>query len=227
MKYAIGFSQWIAGIMVSLLLLTMSIGIYAYNDDLYMKLYMENGVLERTGMDEDNLSKVTDGLIAYMVDDVETLDMKAIIRGEEREVFNKREKDHMIDVKNLVLLNESIRGVLFGAVLFFVGLSLWRKQHSFIFKIGMKQAFVSLLLAGGLLVISMTDFSSAFIKFHQIFFTNDLWILDPRTDTLIQMLPEPFFQSMAIRMFGTWLGASVLAGVAGALMDRKYADVDV
>tara|TARA_Y100000588_G_C14016566_1_gene822320 strand:- start:71 stop:754 length:684 start_codon:yes stop_codon:yes gene_type:complete len=221
MKYAISFSQWIAGIMVSLLLLTMSIGMYAYNNDLYMKLYMENGVLERTGMDEANLAHVTDGLIAYMVDDAETLNMTAVIRGEKREVFNKREKDHMIDVKNLFLLNEAMRGVLIGAVLFFVGLALWRKQNGYIYKVGVKQAFVSLFLAGGLLIVSMTDFSSAFIKFHQVFFTNDLWILDPRTDTLIQMLPEPFFQSMAVRMFGTWLGASLLAGVAGALMDKK------
>jgi len=221
MKYAIGFSQWIAGLMVSLLLLTMSISIFAYNDSIYMDLYLKNDVLQRTGMDQENLAQVTDGLIAYMVDDVETLNMKAVIRGEEREVFNKREKDHMIDVKNLFLLNESIRGVLFGTVLFIVGLALWRKQNSFVYKMGLRQAYVSLLLAGGLLVVSMTDFSSAFIKFHHLFFTNDLWILDPRTDTLIQMLPEPFFKSMAIYMFGTWLGTSILAGIASALMDRK------
>ena len=194
---------------------------YAYNDNLYMKLYLENDVLERTGMDQENLERVTDGLIAYMTDEAETLDMTALIRGEEREVFNKREKDHMIDVKNLFLLNESIRGVLFGTVLFLAGITIWRSQYSFLYSVGKKQAIVSLLFAGGLLIVSMTDFSSAFIRFHKIFFTNDLWILDPRTDTLIQMLPEPFFKSMAMMMFGTWFGSSILAGVASVVMERK------
>lgn len=221
MKYAISFSQWMAGVLVSLLLLTMSISIYAYNDDLYMKLYLENDVLLRTSMDQENLEKVTDGLIAYMTDDAETLDMTAVIKGEEREVFNKREKDHMVDVKNLFLMNESIRGVLFGTVLFLFGIAIWRGQYGFLYKVGLRQALVSLLLAGGLLLISMTDFTSAFIKFHQIFFTNDLWILDPRTDTLIQMLPEPFFRSMAMRMFGTWFGSSLLAGAASMILQKR------
>lgn len=221
MKYMIGFSQWMAGLIVSLLLLTMSISAYAYNDDLYMKLYLENNVLERTGMDEENLANVTDGLIAYMTDNAETLDMKAVIRGKEREVFNKREKDHMIDVKYLFQLNESIRGVLFGTVLFLVGIAIWRGQKIFITGIFKKQAIVSLLLAGSLLVISLTDFTSAFIKFHHIFFSNDLWILDPRTDTLIQMLPEQFFKSMAMMMFGTWFGMSLTGGLGAVIAERK------
>ncbi len=225
MKYAISFSQWMAGILVSLLLLTMSISIFSYNDGLYMKLYLENDVPARTGMDEENLAKVTDGLIAYMGDEIETLDMTAVIRGSEREVFNKREKDHMIDVKNLFVLNESIRGVLFGTVLFLIGIGIWRGQYGFLYKVGIRQAVVSLLLAGGLLVVSMTDFTSAFIKFHHIFFTNDLWILDPRTDTLIQMLPEPFFRSMAMMMFGTWFGSSLFGGVGAIILQKRDTNI--
>ncbi len=36
-------------------------------------------------------------------------------------------------------------------------------------------------------------FSKYFIVFHKIFFDNDLWILDPKTDILINMVPEIFF----------------------------------
>ncbi len=77
MKYMVGISQWLAGLIVSLLLLTMSISIFAYNEDIYMKLYMDNNVTERTGMDKENLSHVTKGLIAYMRGQAETLDMTA------------------------------------------------------------------------------------------------------------------------------------------------------
>jgi len=207
-----------AGILVSLLILTMSISLYSYNENLYMKLYLKNDVPKATGMDEENLSHVTEGLINYMKDDAPTLDMQAVIRGEEREVFNKREKDHMIDVKRLFQMSDSIKGVLFGSVLFVIGMTIWRGRPDYLVGVVQKQAIISLVLAGGMLAISLTNFSKAFIKFHKIFFTNDLWILDPRTDTLIQMLPEPFFKSMAMMMFGTWFAVSLGFGVVGFVL---------
>ena len=36
--------------------------------------------------------------------------------------------------------------------------------------------------------------------FHHIFFTNDLWILDPATDMLINIVPEGFFMDTAARI---------------------------
>ena len=36
--------------------------------------------------------------------------------------------------------------------------------------------------------------------FHELFFNNDLWILDPRTELLIRMLPEGFFFDMVVRI---------------------------
>ena len=46
----------------------------------------------------------------------------------------------------------------------------------------------------------MTDFHRYFMIFHEIFFKNDLWLLDPDTDLLIRMLPEGFFLDMAKRI---------------------------
>ena len=45
--------------------------------------------------------------------------------------------------------------------------------------------------------IVATDFSRYFVVFHHIFFNNDLWLLDPRTDMLINIVPEPFFMDTA------------------------------
>ena len=42
--------------------------------------------------------------------------------------------------------------------------------------------------------ISMViNFNYTFTLFHEIFFRNDLWILDPRNDYLLIMFPERFF----------------------------------
>ena len=50
------------------------------------------------------------------------------------------------------------------------------------------------------------DFTRCFTIFHEIFFTNDLWIFDPATDYMIRMLPEGFFADMVARIGGIFLG---------------------
>ena len=57
---------------------------------------------------------------------------------------------------------------------------------------------------------SASDFSKYFIVFHHIFFDNDLWILNPATDLLINIVPEPFFMDTALRI-GITFGLMVVA----------------
>jgi len=45
------------------------------------------------------------------------------------------------------------------------------------------------------------------VIFHQIFFDNDLWILDARTDLLINIVPEPFFMDTAARIAMLFAGS--------------------
>ena len=51
-----------------------------------------------------------------------------------------------------------------------------------------------------LALIISTNFTKYFIIFHHIFFDNDLWILDPSTDMLINIVPEGFFMDTAGRI---------------------------
>jgi integral membrane protein (TIGR01906 family) len=57
---------------------------------------------------------------------------------------------------------------------------------------------VALLGLAGLL--SLVDFSEAFVRFHQMAFSNDLWMLDPRTDYLIMLYPEGFWLDATLRI---------------------------
>ena len=47
-------------------------------------------------------------------------------------------------------------------------------------------------------VLAAVDFNACFIVFHKLFFNNDLWILDPTEDLIINILVEPFFADMAV-----------------------------
>lgn len=71
------------------------------------------------------------------------------------------------------------------------------------------------------LVIS-TDFTKYFVIFHHIFFNNDLWLLDPATDLLINIVPEPFFVDTAsyiALVFG--ISVAVIFGVSRWWLRRE------
>jgi len=66
-----------------------------------------------------------------------------------------------------------------------------------------KETLLKLILLSGLLsvflviLISITFlvfFDYFFVLFHEISFSNDLWILNPKTDYLIMLFPENFFR---------------------------------
>lgn len=71
-----------------------------------------------------------------------------------------------------------------------------------LFKVPLKHLLPRTLCAGTVLFLGVTallagiistDFTKYFIIFHKIFFTNDLWQLDPRTDLLINIVAGTIF----------------------------------
>ena len=55
---------------------------------------------------------------------------------------------------------------------------------------------VGLPLLGGALIALNWD--QVFVTFHKLFFSNDYWIFDPRTDPVITILPDEFFLHCAV-----------------------------
>jgi len=49
------------------------------------------------------------------------------------------------------------------------------------------------------------NFNKAFVIFHKIFFDNDDWLFDPRTDEIINILPEEFFYHCAVFIAACWI----------------------
>lgn len=101
----------------------------------------------------------------------------------------------MVDVQHLFLAAIAIRRICAVIILLSIAL-LWRTKADIkrllprMLCIGTALFFA---LTAALAAIISTDFTKYFILFHKIFFTNDLWILDPSTDLLINIVPEPFF----------------------------------
>ena len=160
-------------------------------------------------MTMEDLLTVTDEMMAFLRGNREDLHVFTTMGGEYREFFNAREIAHMEDVRTLFIGGLWIRriGLLITAVCA-VFLWLWKDSRADRKKILSTAIPASLCVGTGvfftvvlvLIGIISTDFSKYFIIFHHIFFNNDLWILDPRTDMLINIVPEPFFMDTALRI---------------------------
>ena len=197
-----------AGIFCALALMLIwlitSVEIVTYGiPGYYEKEYTKYHVLDDRGIDMTmkDLLQVTDEMMAYLRGNREDLHVMTVIGGESREFFNEREIAHMEDVRALFLeglLMRRIMAVLAVTLILFIALRR-KKDTVYIlarsFQAG--SAVIAALVLGLGLVIS-TDFTKYFTIFHQIFFDNDLWILDPSTDLLINIVPEPFFVDTAL-----------------------------
>ena len=196
----LGILMTVAVILV-LLITSFEIGIYS---DLkwYEKEYEIYHVAEDLEMEMKDVMYVTKEILAYLKGDREDLVVYTVVRGENQAFFNEREKAHMIDVRALFLGGLKIR--LWGGIvilLSFITLVFmrkgWQQMLPKVFLIG-TGIFAGIFAFLGILVA--LDFHRYFFLFHQIFFNNDLWILNPDTDLMIRMFPEGFFFDMVIRI---------------------------
>lgn len=151
---------------------------------------------EYIGISEDDLKKTTDVLLGYIKGNNKTLDIECRINGITRSVFNDREKAHMQDVKNLydgAIVVRNVSFVIFVLSFIYIG----RSKELFI---GYKYSLslVGLIIAF-LLLFCLMDFEGFWLAFHHFFFPfNDLYILDPRYDILVMMVPEGFFFDLCV-----------------------------
>ncbi|MGL4912767.1 MAG: TIGR01906 family membrane protein [Romboutsia sp.] len=54
------------------------------------------------------------------------------------------------------------------------------------------------------------NFQKSFVIFHELMFSNDYWIFDPKLDPVINMLPEQFFFHAGLMILGLILVSSML-----------------
>jgi len=185
----------ILDIMLFIVLLFSSLQFVVYNDAYFEWHYKQHDIEAITQINLDNLMEVTDKMMEYLIDQRETLDMTTMVDGQEEEVFGEREKAHMVDVKSLFLKGKQLRDISFvGLILILVYFSRTKKDTLIGWLNQLTRFFVvSFALIGVFGGIIATDFNKYFTIFHELFFNNDLWLLDPETDILVNMVPEIFF----------------------------------
>ncbi|MGN0754958.1 MAG: TIGR01906 family membrane protein [Aristaeellaceae bacterium] len=157
---------------------------------------------EETGLPAEQYAPMARMITAYLKGEGD-FQLVYSVRDAEIVAFNTREQAHMADVQGLFRLAKWVL-VLGGMALPLLGLSLRRMGRGLLRGIR-KGLIVILALVGIVAIWAAVDFNRLFILFHRIAFTNDLWLLDPRTDLLIRLMPIEFFISYAALIGGLWL----------------------
>ena len=209
----------LVSLSLSLLILFSTLFFVMDWDPFFTYEIEKNKISQVVDIPQEELLPLYKVLTDYMVGSRDTIQIEATVGGQAMPMYNQREIDHMVDVKHLIDLVKQVR---MGLILV-IGLGLFYlvRQGG-----GMKSIFTGQFISTvaiflGFIGMAMTDFNAYFIKFHELLFTNDLWLLDPRTDRMIQLLPQVFFRDIVIVIVLFYGFVSLFLGLVGLFIHRK------
>ena len=197
----------------------------SYDSVFFQKQFQSYDAKGVIGITEAELADVTAVLQGYLRGDVPTLDVEVVRAGERVQFFNEREKFHMIDVLVLFNFARFVKGFsLVAAFGFALLLFVLQRKNTLAFLSKTVLWFVGsvfAIIAAFALVISQ-NFEKAWNFAHTLDFSNDLWLLDPSTDMLINLVPLEFFIAITARI-AILLVLYLIIIAALALVNRRSA----
>lgn len=217
LKYCFGLLS-VVSLIIIFLITSFELVVYGHRG-FYEKAYTKYEVEKDVQMKMDDILNVTDVMLDYLKNRREDLQVETVVNGENRMFFNERELSHMEDVKMLFTAGIRLRVIcLILFLLSIIGFLLlklpWTRFFARCIQVG---TITFLLFVAGLSLLISTDFTKYFTIFHELFFDNDLWILDPKTDLLINILPEGFFVDIAAEIAVVFLCIMVVALVVSTI----------
>lgn len=202
-------------LIMSMLLTSFQAVIYGDPDyRFYEKEYEKYKVTGPLAMELEDVMEVTVYMMDYLIGREEELSIVTDVDGQTQDFFNEQDRLHMADVRNLFLGGLKLRNLCAAAAFFLIaGLIIaktdWKRllPRAYLWALGILLVVILLLAAA-----FSIDFTRCFTIFHEIFFTNDLWMFNPSEDYMIRMLPEGFFFDMVIRIGMTFVGMLLAVG---------------
>jgi len=212
----------ITAVSLLIVFLLVSVEIPTFNPAFYSAEYDKYGIPEHIQVSKDNLMTVTGRLLAYMKGKAPDLVIEATVAGEQREFFNQREKDHMVDVRNLILGGFLIRNYAAAFIaISLIMLAFLRGKFLKAVAWAVKRVFIAFLVITGILVtLFALNFDRAFTIFHELFFNNNLWILNPDTDLLVNIVPLGFFMDISRTIAIIFIAFCIVAIVLSFIYDK-------
>lgn len=206
-------------IAVPLLLFTSAVRIVVNDLRLYHYGFVKYNIPQATGgIELSELDRAASELVQYFNSDEERIN---IVLKSGVELYNRKEIDHLKDVKDLIWFGYQLQVysldyvVGYLIILLAMGGKHWLLTFKRLAQALMYGGGLTLALMAAIGIAMLVAFDRVFLFFHLVGFSNLLWVLDPRTDKLIQMFPEGFFFDASLTLAGVTLALALLVGVVG------------
>jgi len=213
----------IAALVLTTILVLTNLEIIVSNKNYFDTQYQRYNVYDNLSIDREQLLGGTHHLISYLKGRQDNLDILVNIESDTVKLFNTKEILHLEDVRVLFEQGYRLRffSILILAVLLILIYRLTGKDRVSFIKSIRHISLYPLVLIGILAAAFISDFNRFFTYFHLIFFTNDLWILNPQTDRLIVMYPEGFFMDTALLILGLFLIEIIAISVLSTVFIKR------
>ena len=200
----------------------------ALNPDFYIPKYEEMELASDIGVSKKDLNQSIRLLLDYLDDKRDDIKGHITWHGVSQETFNEKETSHMVDVKVLyqnALKVAKMAFIILGLVVLYFYLNDKTLMFAYLSKGCLMAMFTFILMLVFFGFWILTDFTSFWTWFHTIFFSNQLWLLDPNTDFMICMLPETIFYKLVLACVVKVICVMALASVLAIYYMVKKAPI--
>ena len=200
----------------------------ALNPNFYIPKYEEMELASDIGVSKKDLNQSIRLLLNYLDDKRNDIKGHITWYGVSQETFNEKETSHMVDVKALYQNALKVAKMAF-VILVLIVLYFYLNDKTLMFAY-LSKGFLTAMFTFILMLVFfgfwiLTDFTSFWTWFHTIFFSNQLWLLDPNTDFMICMLPEMIFYKLVLTCVIKVILSSVLASILAIYYMVKKAPI--
>ena len=199
--------------LIYFLLFTAFYFVCFFDKDGLYKLIIKMGTYNNLPfkLSDNDLKNLCSELMKYISLRLPFLETKVTINGVLSDFYSLRSKIHMGDVRNLIM---NFRNGCFIAIVICI-YTLFKIKNMENGITLLKNAYIKSLIAVFIIIcfiiiFASTNFNLFFTKFHEVLFTNDLWLLDPSADYIICLLPEELFMTYGIRIIVAMIIAILL-----------------
>lgn len=220
----------IGSIFLILVLLIGSVNATVLQPAFYKEVQREQQVSQRMGISEQDVENATIVALAYTKGLTDDLSYVVSKNNTSFDLYSSQDKEHMIDVHNLYV--GAYNFMLFSSVLVFVCMIILIIKRKVVNIYSITKIFNQTSLYSFVFVIIITlfafvNFNVFWTFFHKVFFRNDLWLMNPAVDALVNLFPEALFSALVFKIifrFGAlFIGSNVMAIVYRKMSERRLA----
>ena len=204
--------SWITGILTCLMVLFAALGAVCGTIDQMATDENFYGGMSRAAvakyLNVENEPQISTKITEYIgltdaEQDAFAGEMAAFMAGEtdeQPEILTEKEQQHMLDVRGLTQAAAGMSKTYLTIAAVLAVIAAWTGAR---LKSRVKPGLIGALAAVSIIMIIVVNimnqvtaggFENLFVQMHELIFTNDLWLMNPDTDILIRMMPQPLFE---------------------------------